>query len=849
MVLRFDDENRLLKLSVHDLLDAGPAKGHLKMQVAWSSRTRMRIGQQVHTSWQEARSTADESFRREVRLSHRLVVRGWEVEINGRVDGLSQGGERMLIEEVKSTTLPAGQLAFTTWQDFPSYSRQLQLYLHFLAAQGVDADGQLVLISISDTTEHRFDVPRDPTLTDYLEQQLSWVIRQHEERLAWLARRQAAAASPAGLAFPHDDWRPGQQDLAEAISGALHDGRTMLLSAPTGYGKTAAALHAALTVAYHGDKRVFFATARTTQQRMAEQVVAEMSRRGTPIRAVSIRAKEKICLNEVVACRPDACPYAVDYHDRVQDKDLLHRAWTDPPAGCAPGVPHPVAIVELAQAEQVCPFALSIDLAGQADLIIGDFNYVFDPSVRLAVVGDRLKDWIVVVDEAHNLPERAMSYGSPELSLFYAEQAAVGLQDLPDYRECAELMAEIAEAVAEGVDEVPHSDPDGELPLPLAEGVNRAWISELCAHTERLALEYALLKLERPRFPAGTHDPWLEVARGLHRFKSALERADGETLAVWRRGPADRYRGRGRRRRHPERPNADIPTLTQDPRTGLRLLCRDPSRLLGPLFKKLAGAVCMSATLSPPDFYRSMFGLSDENSLTAAFPSPFPPERRQVLVAPTVSTTYRNRARDREATAALISEAIAVVPGNLAVFFPSFAFRDDIQPLLNLDGRPTLVQERSMPEDARAALLETMSQGDGHVLLAVLGGIFSEGIDLPGGGLVGAVVVGPALPKANRARRLMQEWYQEQYGQGFRYAWLVPGMARVVQAAGRVIRTPDDAGSIVLIGQRFLQREYQDFFPEDWAPERVRQLAGALNGFWKPTPSEQSGPGRLETDA
>lgn len=831
-MLRFDDENKLLKLGVHDLLDAGPASGHLRMQVAWSSRTRMRIGQEIHTAWQDFRATEDSSFRREVRLSHSVIVRGWEVQIQGRVDGLSQGNERLLIEEVKSTTLPASQLAFTTWEDFTSYSRQLQLYLHFLAATGQPADGQLVLISISDNTEHRLDVPRDPNLHAYLEQQLGWIILQHEERMAWLAKRKAAASSAEGLPFPHDAWRPGQHQLAASVEGALRDSKTLLLSAPTGYGKTAAALHAALTVAYQSDKRIFFATARTTQQLMAEQVVTEMAKRGAPIRAVSIRAKEKICLNEVVACRPDACPYAVDYHDKVQSKDLLHRAWSDPPAGCTPGVPRPVAIIELAEAEQVCPFALSIDLAGQADVIIGDFNYVFDPSVRLAEIGDRLKEWIVVVDEAHNLPERAMSYGSPELSLLYAEQAAVGLQDLPDYKECAELMAEVADALSEGVDAVPHEERDGELALALEAGINADWIGEICAHVERLALEYALLKLERPRFPAGEHDPWLEVARALLRFKSALERAEGETLALWRRGPLDRSRYRRRQAKF-DRPNADIPTLTQDARTGLSLLCRDPSRLLGPLFKKLAGAVCMSATLEPADFYRAMFGLDEETSTEASFPSPFPPERRQVLVVPSVSTEYRHRDRDRDQTAALISEFVAVVPGNAAVFFPSFAFREAVLPLLKLDGRPTLIQERRMSEDDRTALLETMSRGEGHVLLAVLGGIFSEGVDLPGGGLVAAAVVGPALPHANRARRLKQAWYQEQYGQGFRYAWLVPGMARVVQAAGRVIRTPEDRGSIVLIGRRFLQRDYQDFFPDDWAPERIRHLAGALNGFWR----------------
>ncbi|MEL6343942.1 MAG: helicase C-terminal domain-containing protein [Myxococcota bacterium] len=833
-MLRFDNAQKILSLGVHDLIDAGPSRGHLRMQVAWSSRTRMRIGQQIHSRWQADRAAQDASFRREVRVSYRVVVRDWEVHITGRVDGLSQGSERMLVEEVKSSTLPPAQLAVARWEDFPDYARQLQLYLHFLSAQGQAADGRLILISVVDDGRYTLDVPPDPLLDSYLHRQLDWIILEHEERLAWLSRRRAAAA--AGLPFPHPQWRPGQKDLAHAVAGALREKKTLLLSAPTGYGKTAAALHAALTVAYENDLRVFFATARTTQQRMAEEVLTEMSRRKMPVRAVSIRAKEKVCLNDVVACRPDACPYAEDYHDRLQDRNVLRRAWNEPQQGCARGVPRPVAVMDLARSARVCPFALSIDMTHQADVVIGDFNYVFDPGVQLSEIGEDLSQWIIVVDEAHNLPERGMGYGSPMLSLQQAEQATLALSDEPAYGIFADVMGAIADSLAEAVVQIPFDLRDGELALPLEEGIDQSWVEEACAQIEALALEYALLKLERPRFASGTTDPWLEVARGFTRMKAALERAKDETVVIWRRGLQDR---RGRRRR----PSAyrvpgglvipeEILTHTRDPDTGMQLLCRDPSRILGPVFQKAAGAVCMSATLEPPDFFLAMLGLDEDKTHTAQFPSPFPIERRQVLVVPSVSTEYRRRQRDRGATARLISEAIAIVPGNLAVFFPSFRFRDDVLPMVNTDQRPVLVQERSMDEDARDQLLQTMARGEGHVLFAVLGGIFSEGVDLPGDGLIAAVVVGPALPQANLSRRLKQEWYQERYGQGFRYAWLVPGMARVVQAAGRVIRTRDDRGSIVLIGRRFLQRDYQDFFPDDWSPERTRNLAASLNGFW-----------------
>ena len=654
--------------------------------------------------------------------------------------------------------------------------------------------------------------------------------------MAWLARRRAAV--DVGLPFPHDSWRPGQQELATTVQETLHQGKTLLLAAPTGYGKTAAALHAALSVAYARDLRVFFATARTTQQRMAEEVVSEMARRGMPIRAVSIRAREKICLNEVVACRPDACQYAVDYHDRVQENDLLHKTWSEPP-GCESGVPRPDAVVQIATEQTVCPFALSLDLAGQADVVIGDYNYIFDPGTRLSLIEEQPDGWLIVVDEAHNLPERAMGYGSPALSLLQAEQAASGLSAVPGGASFAAVMAEIATMLAEGVGEVPRGARDGEFALPLEEGLDRERIDTLIAQIEQVALEYSLFKLENAPFPLGEVDPFSEVSRAMIRLRSALERAKAETVVIWRRAWIDRNMRR-------PRPRADTSQLSllgggpprialtgvRGEETGLTLLCRDPAGILGPLLGKLAGAVCMSATLAPPDFYQAMFGLDESSSVCAVFPSPFPPERRQVLIAPGVSTEYRRRDRDRQATAALISEAIATIPGNLAIFFPSFAFRERLLPHIQLDEREVLLQERSMGEDSRAALISTMARGDGHILLAVLGGIFSEGIDLPGEALVGVVVVGPSLPQANLSRRLMQQWYQERYQQGFRYAWLVPGMSRVVQAAGRLIRTPEDRGSVVLIGRRFLQRDYQSFFPEDWSAERTGTLGGSLLGFW-----------------
>lgn len=849
-MIRSNDAEKTIQLGVHDLIEVGPPEGDLQLQVAWSARARMRAGQQAHGEWQARRASEDEAYHAEVTVRHTVVVRGWEVTISGRLDGLSREGGQVVVEEVKSTVLPASRLDGRGPEDFPAWTRQLHLYLHFLeqAQVGGGPDvtplallrgaqmsgttgvvGRLVLVSLADGSRRVLQVEPSADTGAWIERQLGWIVLQRERRVAWLGRRRSAA-----VPFAHDDWRPGQDDLAHEVEELLHQGRHVLLSAPTGYGKTAAVLFSAVRQAYATDRRVFIATARTTQQRMAEDTVREMAARGLPVRAVSIRARDKACLNYVstgdggvsklVVCRPESCPYADGYFDRVREGQLVERLWRLQ-------APSPEDVAAVAEEQRVCPFALSIDLASEADVVIGDFNYLFDPGVRLAEVAEHPGEWVAIVDEIHNLPERAMGYGSPEVSLATAEAAVDVLAGGgARWRGCLEVVEDTANWLRAGVERVPEGARDDEAAFPLfdeqgersGEGLRESLVRDLARRFDELALPYALLKLERPLFEPGEVDPWMDTARAVLRMRAALERAERETVVIWRRAAA------------PPRGQMSLlgPHVSAGPGSGVRLLCRDPSRLLAPSFADFASSVGMSATLEPSRFFVAMAGLDPERSRVVRRPSPFPPENRRVLVLPGVSTEYRHRRRDRQATADLISAALQAVPGNVAVYFPSFAFLEQVAPLLETGARPVLAQGRGMDERARAALLETMARGAGHALLAVLGGIFAEGIDLPGDALLAAVVVGPALPPANLERRLLQAWFEERYGEGRRYAWLVPGMNRVVQAAGRVVRTSEDRGAIVLVGRRFLQRAYQEFFPDDWEPVRTDDPAVGMEGLW-----------------
>ena len=794
-LLRFNDAERTLELSVHDVVDAGPPSGHLTLSAGWSGRVRMAAGQQVHSTYQSFRTHEDSSFVKEAQVRHTLLIRDWEVSITGRMDGLCQEADHWIVEEVKSSALGYERLEKMTVDDLPKAVLQLRMYLHALAGQGKAAIGRLVLISMKDGTQHMIHVAPDPNFGAFIERQVDWMLSQHEVQVAWRNRRRSVT-----IPQPHEEWRQSQDELAAEVEEAVAREAHLMLTAPTGLGKTAAVLYGALRTAYRTDRRIFFATARTTQQKIVEETVALLAQQGLPVRAVSIRAREKSCLNEVVACRPDCCEYANGHHDRTRAAGVHDQLWSEQDGVMC--VPTPDDVEEMAKEHTVCPFAVSMDLATQADVIIGDYNYFFDPSRRLSAVSESPDDWIVIVDEAHNLPDRARSYASPSLSWALVSQALAGLETLPVYDAITDIVRELSDFLEAGMDTLLGVN---EAAFPIDEGLEIRRIQELAGLIDAVGMDYALLKTEHRVFEES--DLFSELARQITRIRLVLERAGEETVVIWRQKGR---RGTG----------------------GLSLLCRDPAPLLGPLFADVGASVVMSATLQPVEFYASMFGLESGRRIEAQYESPFPPQNRRVLIVADVSTEYKKREKHKSAIAAHVESTIAAVPGNVAVYFSSFALRDMICAEMGLLGRPVIFQERNMDETDRAVVLEVMARGEGHVLMGVLGGIFSEGIDLPGAGLLAAIIVGPALPAVGLERRLMSAWFQEQYEHGFRYAYQVPGMARVVQAAGRVIRTPEDEGAIILIDRRFIQNDYQRFFPTSWFPIRTSEPSSELNDLW-----------------
>jgi len=811
-MIKFDPIQHTIDIGVHDLIDAGPPAGDLHIPMAWRSKTRMKEGQKIHTLYQKLRAEQDVHFQAEVTVRYVLVYKDWEITISGRLDGYTQEKDMLVVEEIKSSTLPKEQLEDLKLHDVAGWRRQLELYLHFLYSQGKDVIGRLIVISVLDASEKIFTVTPNLQMEEYIVSQISWIVEQYEEREEWLKRR--ALTLTTGLPFPHESYREGQRELVDSIIPELSQGKHVFLSAPTGSGKTAAALYSALHHAYENNLRVFFATARTTQQLMAEQTVAFMTQKGMPIRAVSIRAKEKICLNDEVRCDAEHCPYSAGYFDKLRRNDTLKKAWE---VNGSKGDIWPSKIIRIAEEQYICPHALSIDLANMADLVIGDFNYLFDPSVRLSMVSLEPSNWIVIVDEAHNLPERAMGYGSPRISLCKVWTVLEKVRGSIFARPIQKLYTYMLEVLTQHTDK--------EWTISLSEFDTRL-CKGLVEEFENLAVRYAKQKQESPFFDEEEGDLWVDVARTIFRFATVLGHAQDETLVICTKGYKDR------RIKKDNGLQLFSSWAPRDEATSIALLNRDPSLMLAPIFKGFQSSIIMSATLEPMEYYVNMFGIDTKHASLLRYPSFFPKGNKACFVVPTISTKYRDRDRDRKRTAQILSDIIASTRGNIAIFFPSFVFMEQIIPDIAITDQELILQTRKMSEQDRYSIIEQMKKENGSILCAVMGGIFSEGIDLPNKALCCAVMVGPCLPQASLARRKIQEWNEAKYQKGFAYAWLVPGLARVAQAAGRVIRTPSDKGTIILLGKRFAQRSTQKYLPAELKPQITHNISADIQDFW-----------------
>ncbi|MFO0575738.1 MAG: ATP-dependent DNA helicase [Polyangia bacterium] len=872
--MNIDLERKRITVAIRELA-AAPAE---RVRGPSVPRLRIELGQDVHRAYRQQRQDeyGAERFTAEVALSLERELDGFTAHVRGRADGVvhgAAGGTGLLVEEVKSVALDAPALAALTAADVPGYALQARFYALCLALRlrGRPVHARLVLISIVDESTRTIELDFDAGQTAA---ELDALLRAAlVEAEAARARARRRIESAAALVFPYDAPRPPQQALLDAFDEGLAAGRPVLAEAPTGTGKTAAALLAGLRHSLASDSTLYFTTAKSTQGEHVARTFTDLVRAAglSPgaIRAVTLRAKDRMCPPGTLQCHPARCPYLRDYEQRAAQSGIV--------ATLAAESCHLDAdtVYERAARSVLCPFEVSRDLADAADLVICDYNHVYDRAAALPPFIERAGEpletgaptsgaapasapaapaaAVVVIDEAHNLLDRARAYDSPcvrsaevarvrerVLAGAYLAPAADApatlalprtpaseylLAEIEDF--CETLAAHIDSAYEDAVragrgsvdDTTPVADSDtardgGEddrLPGAVPARFLDTW-QALGARAEALLFNFSVrCRLAALVFP---RDPLIELLRGVMHVR-ALVAARDRALIPYVAGPA-------------------APTGS-----AVGVCCVDPSRRLAAMHRRTRGVLAMSATLSPLEYYRALLGLDALDARTVRVPSPFLAEHRCVMVVPTVTTQLRERERHAPTIARLIGDIVRARPGRYAAYFPSFEFLSRVRALLDLPSERLLVQLPDMPLALRQRMLARLREKPGPgLLLAVTGGVFAEGIDLPGEDLIGALIVGVSLPAPSFERALMRQYFDEHTeGQGFAHAMLYPAMQRVVQAAGRVLRTPEDRGVIALLDHRFAEPGYVECLPRDWYRYDPGELvtedpAGQVAAFW-----------------
>lgn len=785
MAIRFDPTTRTLWLSIRDLVDTTTFPGSVSLTPALRSRAAM--GREVHTVRQAAQQETLPSYRAEVTVRQQCLVDGYTVHLQGRIDGLYEEDETLIVEEIKSLLVPPEHFNAITLGDYPAYEQQLTLYVHLLRQQHPGpVRGHLVFVNLADNATKVLVVAPEGTAGEaFLVQQVRRILASYAARASRAARRRRSLTT---LRFPFQTLRPQQEAMMEQVRLAIRDQSCVLLSAPTGIGKTIAALYPAVEHALRDGLRVFFVTAKTTQQTLAVDTLHQIAQQGVQCSAVHLRAKEKSCLNEVYYCHENVCEFARDYAGKLERSGIVGSLLDLPVVG-------PTVCAEVGQRYRVCPFELSLDVAFEADVIIGDYNYVFDPGSYLRrFFQDRsYDDCVLIIDEAHNLYARGRDYYSPVLRQRRVRQLLNSCADEPArlFRDFETFFVALDDLFPQLYEEAHPQVGEQTLVTP-------PWdlIAALRGHLEALMADYVIYRRRTGPVPGG--DLLQDFYYAWQRLCDVLALGGDEFAYIYQHAPDEAI---------------------------LQVLCKDASRFLHERLRGFHSVVAMSATLTPFSFYQDVLGFPVDRTFTAEFAAPFPAANRKIMVIPEISTTYRERERDAPRTAQIIETIVAQRAGNYAVFFPSFVYLRLVRSWLRDPAHHLIEQTETMSEADRAAVLARLQrEADPVLLLAVQGGIFAEGVDYPGEMLIGVIIVGPGLPRVDFAQELIRAHYEDKYAHGFAYAYLYPGMNRVVQSAGRLIRSETDVGIIALLDKRFTYSNYTALFPTHWYTHSPREL-------------------------
>ncbi|MBC1846067.1 ATP-dependent DNA helicase [Listeria seeligeri] len=776
---------KAVQISVRRLVEFVLRGGSIDSRMTSSDRALE--GTKIHQLLQKS---AGEEYQAEVSLKLDRTVDGVIFSLDGRADGIIN---EQTIDEIKTTETVMEEIT----EDFrPLHWAQLICYGFMLAEKSdlSEVTLQLTYYQVADEEIKQFKrVMSRGEMGVFVDDLLSKYAVWAKMSAAWEMKRNKTIQE---LAFPYDSYRRGQRELSIAVYRTAVSGENLFCEAPTGIGKTMSTLFPAVKAMGEGKTdKIFYFTAKTITRQVAEDALDEMRRKKLAARSVTITAKDKICFLDERKCEPDHCQFARGYYDRLNEAlfDMLSQE---------EAITRTV-VEQYARKYTLCPFELSLDVALFCDAIVCDYNYLFDPVVYLKrFFSEGPGKYTFLVDEVHNLVDRARSMFSATLRKSLVMQVKRQLDK--------KLHKRLWNAV-NAMNKVMVS-----LNKVLIESGETIHVSKAdLAEWNESVLKFTFVAKE-----------WLP--------QNTQSEAQADVLELY----FESLRYVKIAELYDERYTTQITRTHSD--LEIKQLCLDPAFLLSEKLKLGASSVLFSATLRPIDYYTNVLG-GEEDTSRMVFSSPFEQQNMHLLVADNISTKYQMRNQSLASVVEALAALIAGKKGNYLFFFPSFQYLQNVYELFR-EKYPEIVvqkQEGAMDEEQREAFLEAFKAGNPETLVGfcVLGGVFSEGIDLRGERLIGAAIVGVGLAQLNPESDLIKDYYNETIGQGFDYAYQLPGMNKVLQAVGRVIRGESDRGVVLLIDERFSASRYRALFPAHWNHAKIvkntEEITEQVTEFWR----------------
>ena len=784
------DENLpVIRISVRNLVEFILREGDIDNRTGGGQDPEnMQMGSRIHRKIQRQMGS---DYQAEVPLKTDIVCDGFILKIEGRADGLIHTKEQVMVDEIKGVLRELDRVQ----EPAGIHLAQAKCYASMVAEQEeVDEIGVQMTYCQMETEEvKRFQYSYQ---SNELKVWFDEVIRQYKKwakfQIEW---RKARNASIKEIEFPFP-YRKGQRDLAVSVYRTILRQKKLFIQAPTGVGKTISTVFPAVkAVGEELGEKIFYLTAKTITRTVAEQAFETLREQNLKFKVITLTAKEKICFCEETSCNPDDCPYAKGHFDRVNDavyellmqEDVMSRE----------------VLEAQARKHKVCPFEMALDVSTWVDGVICDYNYVFDPDARLRrfFAEGGAGGYLFLIDEAHNLVERGRQMYSAELCKedFLAVKKLVK-GEAPRFAKRLEACNKILLAMKKECENYKVLDNISHFGIQLM---------NVLSETDRY-LEECVDKEVRET----VLDFYFQV-------RSFLNIYDGldENYVVY-----TEYQENGR--------------------FVLKLFCVNPAANLQKCLDKGNSAVFFSATLLPIQYYKRLLSTEKDN-YAVYIDSSFDTKKRLLMNGVDVSTRYAMRSREMyQRYATYIFRVVKAKMGNYLIFFPSYRFMEDVYQeftqLLASDEEEMelVIQQKHMDEEERENFLRAFEMGREKSLIGfgVLGGIFSEGIDLTNEKLIGTLIIGTGLPQVCNEREILKNYFDQKGLYGFDYAYRYPGMNKVLQAAGRVIRTEDDRGVILLLDERFQREKGKEIFPKEWADcERCRLdiVEEKIRLFWE----------------